>query len=150
VSWRLFFVEFFFFVWLQAFFQASAQMPTRGIYSDVTLPYLILPRSSGLWADDSSLLNSFGKISPFVLPFFADISAARPKFLHQVNNQLVSYFLSLQNTVFKTLFVSVAGKDQFFAADQPNTWLKVHLHCSPFFCTPLSLTTESREVYPVT
>ena len=29
-----------FFVWLQAFFQASAQMPTRGIYSDVTLPYL--------------------------------------------------------------------------------------------------------------
>ena len=30
----------FFLVWLQAFFQASAQMPTRGIYSDVTLPYL--------------------------------------------------------------------------------------------------------------
>jgi hypothetical protein len=29
-------------VWLQAFFQASAQMPTRGIYSDVTLPYLTL------------------------------------------------------------------------------------------------------------
>jgi hypothetical protein len=29
-----------FLVWLQAFFQASAQMPTRGIYSDVTLPYL--------------------------------------------------------------------------------------------------------------
>jgi len=27
-----------FLVWLQAFFQASAQMPTRGIYSDVTLP----------------------------------------------------------------------------------------------------------------
>jgi hypothetical protein len=25
------------------FFQASAQMPTRGIYSDVTLPYLTLP-----------------------------------------------------------------------------------------------------------
>jgi len=32
----------FFLVWLQAFFQASAQMPTRGIYSDVTLPYLTL------------------------------------------------------------------------------------------------------------
>ena len=32
-----------FLVWLQAFFQASAQMPTRGIYSDVTLPYLTLP-----------------------------------------------------------------------------------------------------------
>ena len=31
-----------FLVWLQAFFQASAQMPTRGIYSDVTLPYLTL------------------------------------------------------------------------------------------------------------
>jgi hypothetical protein len=29
-----------FLVWLQAFFQASAQMPTRGIYSDVTLPNL--------------------------------------------------------------------------------------------------------------
>jgi hypothetical protein len=28
-------------VWLQAFFQASAQMPTRGIYSDLTLPYVI-------------------------------------------------------------------------------------------------------------
>ena len=27
-------------VWLQAFSQASAQMPSRGIYSDVTLPYL--------------------------------------------------------------------------------------------------------------
>jgi hypothetical protein len=30
-------------VWLQAFSQASAQMPSRGIYSDVTLPYLTLP-----------------------------------------------------------------------------------------------------------
>jgi hypothetical protein len=30
-----------FLVWLQAFFQVSAQMPTRGIYSDVTLPYLL-------------------------------------------------------------------------------------------------------------
>jgi len=38
----LFFLAFFL-VWLQAFFQASAQMPTRGIYSDVTLPYLTLP-----------------------------------------------------------------------------------------------------------
>ena len=29
-----------FLVWLQAFFQASAQMPPRGINSDVALPYL--------------------------------------------------------------------------------------------------------------
>ena len=29
-------------VWLQDFSQASAQMPSRGIYSDVTLPYLTL------------------------------------------------------------------------------------------------------------
>ena len=38
-----------FLVWLQAFFQASAQMPTRGIYSDVTLrtlPYLTFVRLS--------------------------------------------------------------------------------------------------------
>jgi len=27
-------------IWLQAFFQASAQMPPRGIYSELTLPYL--------------------------------------------------------------------------------------------------------------
>ena len=33
-------------VWLQAFFQASAQMPTRGIYSNVTLPYLTLKKNS--------------------------------------------------------------------------------------------------------
>jgi hypothetical protein len=33
----------FFLVWLKAFFQASAQKPTRGIYSVVTLPYLTLP-----------------------------------------------------------------------------------------------------------
>jgi len=33
-------------VWLQAFFQASAQMPTRGIYSNVTLLYLTLKKNS--------------------------------------------------------------------------------------------------------
>ena len=35
-------------VWLQAFSQASAQMPSRGIYSDVTLPYLTLSFYLGL------------------------------------------------------------------------------------------------------
>jgi len=35
----LIFLAFFWFGY-RLFFQASAQMPTRGIYSDVTLPYL--------------------------------------------------------------------------------------------------------------
>ena len=34
-------------VWLQAFSQASAQMPSRGIYSDVTLPYLTYDETVG-------------------------------------------------------------------------------------------------------
>ena len=38
-----------FLVWLQAFIQASAQMPTRGINSDVTLPYLITHILVNLW-----------------------------------------------------------------------------------------------------
>ena len=41
----LIFLAFFWFGY-RLFFQASAQMPTRGIYSDVTLPYLTLQTES--------------------------------------------------------------------------------------------------------
>ena len=79
------------------------------------------------------MLFYFAKTFEFVrwgniFPFFEDFSAAQPFLLQQVNNQLVQYFLSQQNT---RLFLSelmdlfVAGRDQS-AADQPNNLAEGH------------------------
>jgi hypothetical protein len=63
-------------------------------------------------------------------PFFEDFSAAQPFLLQQVNNQLVHYFLSQQNTrlfpfLSELMDSFVAGRDQS-AADQPNNLAEGH------------------------
>jgi hypothetical protein len=47
-------------VWLQAFFQASAQMPTRGIYSDVTLLTYLHYLKSGIAHNEKLLTMGLG------------------------------------------------------------------------------------------
>ena len=69
-------------------------------------------------------------------PFFEDFSAAQPFLLQQVNNQLVYYFLSQQNTrcflfLSEPLDSFMAGQDQS-AADQPNNLAEGHPHCNHY------------------
>ena len=63
----LIFLAFFWFGY-RLFFQASAQMPTRGIYSNVTLPYLTLPGPRNHLGTQSEWFKSLALFVPILPP----------------------------------------------------------------------------------
>jgi len=95
----------FFWFGYRLFFQASAQMPTRGIYSDVTLPYLTLTVQRGAataldsvqvphcdYADDIALTSNTAECLQFQLNKFHNYTRFKGLKLNTDKTKIMVFF----------------------------------------------------------